>query len=282
MISANVHLRQPATQEGATARDEFLERGYIVVRGCFAANEMQELCAELSSARSRDKGENCLTADNMVFRSNLYFHSPRLQSFASQPRLVEFLTPIIGPDFWLRWDQAVHKRPGGTEFPWHQDNAYNRLLVPHYQLWVAATPIRRENGGLWVDPGSHLRGFLPHRYLGPYAAYQGTPRSPVLLEAEAGDVILFSSLLLHYTSPNVSDRSRWAYVLEYVPLDDFDPYISPPYFIVARDGRPQPQFVRTFRGRLRLRNQLRYVLPRLGAQCARIGSAARRLLERSE
>lgn len=261
--------------------DEFLERGYIVAPGFFSAAEMQELRTELEVTRPRTKGEDWLTTGNMVFRSNLYFRSQRLQDFVSQARLVDFLTPIVGPDIWLRWDQAVHKLPGGAEFPWHQDNAYNRLLVPHYQLWIAVTPIRRDNGGLWLDPGSHRRGFLPHRYLGHFAVCEGPPLNPVLLEADAGDVILFSSLLLHYTSPNVSDRARWAYVVEYVPLDDFDPYISSPYFIVARDGRPRPQFVRMFRGRLSLRNQLMYLLPRLGVKKERFEAAARRLLRRT-
>jgi hypothetical protein len=280
MNAADVDPPQTAGQTTG-CREEFLERGYVVARGFFSAAEMEELREELSAARPRTEGEHCLTSGNMVFRGNLYFHSPRLQSFVSQARLVEFLSPIVGPDFWVRWDQAVHKLPGGAEFPWHQDNAYNRLLVPHYQLWIAATPIRRDNGGLWLDPGSHRRGFLPHRYAGHFAVYQGEPENPVLLEAEAGDVILFSSLLLHYTSPNVSNRPRWAYVVEYVPLDDFDPYVSPPYFVVARDGRPSPQFVRMFRGRLRMHNQLMYLLPRLGVTGARFGAAAQRLLRRT-
>jgi ectoine hydroxylase-related dioxygenase (phytanoyl-CoA dioxygenase family) len=264
-----------------THADELRERGYIVARGFFSRPEMEALCEELRTARPRLAGADWLTTGNMIFRSNLYFHSRRLQAFISQPRLVDFLTPIIGPDFWVRWDQAVNKLPGGVEFPWHQDNAYNRLLVPHYQLWVAATPIRRENGGLWLDPGSHARGRLPHRFVGSHAVYRGVPENPLVVEAEAGDVILFSSLLLHCTSPNISTGERWAYVVEYVPCDDFDPYISSPYFMVARHGRPQPRFVRTFRGRLRPRNQLKYFLPRLIVTATRGWSAAQRVLHRA-
>jgi len=259
-------------------REEFLDRGFIVARGFFSQAEMQALREDLSSARPRVEGEDWLTRDNMVFRSNLYCRNERIQEFVSQKRLVDFLTPIVGPDFWLRWDQAVHKLPGAAEFPWHQDNAYNHLLVPHYQLWVAATPIERENGGLWLAPGSHRRGLLPHRFDGRYAVVESEPIDPVLLEAEAGDVILFSSLLLHYTSPNVSEQARLAYVAEYVPLDDFDPYIPAPYFVVARNGRPDARFVRMFRGRRRVRNQLKYLLPRIGVTSARLGAAARRLL----
>jgi hypothetical protein len=258
----------------SSRRTEFLERGFIVERGFFSAAEMDALCAELRSAQPRRDGDDRLTLGRMVFRTNLYFRSTALQAFVSQPRIVDFLTPIVGPDFWLRWDQAVNKLPGGGEFPWHQDNAYNRLLRPHYQLWVAVTAIQRDNGGLWLDPGSHLRGRLPHREIGTQVVYQGTPENPELIDAQAGDVILFSSLLLHYTAPNHSQRERWAYVAEYVPLEDFDPYIAPPYFRVARGGRTDPGFVRFFRGRLRMRNQLTYLLPRIAVAW----SAARRRL----
>src|SRR5262245_41418618 len=262
-------------------RSEFLARGFIVERGFFSKPEMATLCDELRAARPRRGGEDRLTVDRMIFRTNLYFHSAALQDFVSQRRIVDFLAPIIGPDFWLRWDQAVNKLPGGVGFRWHQDNAYNHLLRPHYQLWVAATPIERDNGGLWLDSGSHLRGRLPHRESGSQVIYQGTPQAPQLIEADAGDIILFSSLLLHYTAPNRSQRERWAYVAEYVALDDFDPYIAPPYFVVARDGRPAPRFVRLFRGRLRLGNQLMYLVPRFALRGARAWARAVQAVRRS-
>jgi ectoine hydroxylase-related dioxygenase (phytanoyl-CoA dioxygenase family) len=260
------------------SREEFLERGFVVERGFFSPDEMVGLCDELRTARPRTAREDWLTKGRMIFRSNLFFHDSRLRAFISQQRLIDLVTIIAGGDLWVRWDQAVNKLPGGTEFPWHQDNAYNRLLVPHFQLWIAATPIRRENGGLWLDPGSHRHGLLPHRFMGREAVYQGTPVRPECVEAEAGDVILFSSLLLHYTSQNSSTRERWAYVVEYMSLGDFDPYISPPYFVVARDGSPKPHFTRLLPGRLSLRNQLTYLLPRLGFAGGRALAAARRLV----
>src|SRR5690606_40313037 len=47
-------------------------------------------------------------------------------------------------------------------FQWHQDNAYNGLPVEHFQLWIALTETRNANGTLWLAPGSHKRGQLPH------------------------------------------------------------------------------------------------------------------------
>ena len=50
---------------------------------------------------------------------------------------------------------------------------------------------------------------------------------------DVGDVILFSSLLLHKTGENTTPKSRWAYVAEMLKLGDFDPTIKAPYFIAA-------------------------------------------------
>jgi hypothetical protein len=59
----------------------------------------------------------------------------------------------------------------------------------------------------------------------------------LFIEANEGDVILFSSLLLHKTYENTTEKSRWAYVGEMLKLGDYDPTSKPPYFVVAKDGK---------------------------------------------
>jgi hypothetical protein len=72
----------------------------------------------------------------------------------------------------------------------------------------------------------------------------------VFIEAEPGDIVVFSSYLLHYTAPNLASASRWAYIVEYLPFEHFDPTAKPPYFIIARDGKSNPEFVHFCRHRL--------------------------------
>jgi ectoine hydroxylase-related dioxygenase (phytanoyl-CoA dioxygenase family) len=197
----------------------------------------------------------------LTFHSNAFRSSPWIRDFLAQPRLVSLIGEIGGPNLWVRWDQAVVKAPGGTEFPWHQDNAYNRLRVEHFQLWVAITSGTSENGGLWLQPRSHRRGLLPHVARGTHMVYEGPHAEAIPIEAEPGDVVLFSSLMLHRTLANQSrDEHRWAYVAEYIKLEDWDPWVDAPYFVVARDGHPAPALVHWFQGRVRPVNRLRYLL----------------------
>lgn len=247
---------------GGDLRREYRERGYIVVRNVFAKSQMDSLIEDIKAAKTRD-GVSGLNKGNMSFYSSVFFHNKPIQDFISQPKIVDLLARIIGPDVWVRWDQAVAKGPGAGDFGWHQDNGYNWLQDAHHQFWIALTDMTRENGGLWLQPGSHRR-FLPHKVVGNHMVYDGTPESPVFIEAKAGDVVVFSSLMLHSTLPNTTQEARWAYVIEYMSLDHFDPGIDPPYFVVARDGKPKPEFVRFYRGRLNPINQLKYLGYRRG------------------
>jgi ectoine hydroxylase-related dioxygenase (phytanoyl-CoA dioxygenase family) len=243
--------------------EAFRADGFVILRRFFAPDEVARLADDIRTAEERVESSSHLDSDGLAFKHNLFLRSEALRGFISQRKIVHFLRDIVGPDFWVRWDQAVVKSPGGAEFPWHQDNGYNGLLDGHFQFWVPLNPMTPENGGLWLQRGSHRSGRLPHRTVGNHLACEGWPETAEFVEAEVGDAVLFSSFMLHRTSPNLTDTPRGAYVVEYISLDHFDPYVRPPYFVAARDGEPCAEFVRYHRGRLNPRNQAKYVGPRL-------------------
>jgi hypothetical protein len=257
---------------------EFEEQGFTIARGFLSPGEIKELLEAIHQAQPMEKVPSELNKGGLTFKHNLLQQSPALQRFISQQKVIDFMSPVIGPDIWVRWDQAIAKVPGAPEFPWHQDNGYNRLKQGHFQLWVAMTEINAQTGLLWLQPGSHKRGVMSHSLDGTHQVCEGEPAGAVAIEAEAGDAILFSSLLLHRTAPNIGDKPRWAYVVEYMSLDQFDPYIKKPYFVAARGGRSAPEFVYSFRGRLSPRNQLLYLIPRLGRLVPQARAPIRKVL----
>jgi ectoine hydroxylase-related dioxygenase (phytanoyl-CoA dioxygenase family) len=161
----------------------------------------------------------------------------------------------------------VVKNPGAPEFPWHQDNAYNRLKDAHYQFWIGLTEMDEHNGGLWLQPGSHSQGLLPHVRQSNHVRCTRPPENARLIASEKGDVILFSSLMLHHTKPNESASERWAYVVEYMSLDDYDPLVKPPYFIVSEGGVPAPKSVLSYRGSASLKNRIKYLPLQVKERC---------------
>jgi ectoine hydroxylase-related dioxygenase (phytanoyl-CoA dioxygenase family) len=242
-------------------RGEFDRDGFTIARGFLDARECDRLLRDLREAQALVRASR-LDRTGLSFRHNLFRASPALREFISQPRVVHLLRDIVGPDFWVRWDQSIEKVPGGDEFPWHQDNGYNGLKDGHFQFWVALSEMTPENGGLWLQRGSHRFGNRPHHLVENHLVCPGDPETAVFVPAEPGDVLVFSSFMLHRTSPNVSEKSRLAYVVEYMSLDHFDPFVERPYFVVARGGEPRPGFVNFYRGRLNPANQLKYLVPR--------------------
>ncbi|RMF24677.1 MAG: hypothetical protein D6756_06605, partial [Cyanobacteria bacterium J083] len=201
-----------------------------------------------------------LTKGKMTFKSSIFFKNPKIQQFISQQKIIDALQPIIGSDIWVRWDQAVAKAPKADTFPWHQDNNYSKLKDPHYQFWIALTKSEANNGGLLLQPGSHKQS-LPFHYDGYEVVSDVVPANPLLITAEPGDVVIFSSYLLHSTTPNITQTTRWAYVIEYMSVDHYDPYIKPPYFMVARKGKSSPEFVSSYRGKNNLVSHVKYYIP---------------------
>lgn len=243
--------------EEKTLRREFDRDGYVIFRNFFSEDEVKGLMASIQASQVAG-GSNDLDKGSLRFHMNLFKRSKALQTFIAQPKVVALLSDLIGPNFWVRWDQAVAKDPGAGTFPWHQDNRYSRLRHPHYQLWIAITEMTAENGGLWLQPSSD-RHLLPHKKDGSHVVYSGEPESPILIEAQPGDVVIFSSYTLHCTTPNVTQKTRWAYVIEFLALNHFDPTLEPPYFVVARDGKPQPAFADFYLDRLHPLSLLKYL-----------------------
>lgn len=99
-----------------------------------------------------------------------------------------------------------------------------------------------DNGGLWVVPGSH-KGMLKYDVDDNHVSYNGDVSKAEFISAEPGDVVLFSSFLLHSTTPNITQNSRWAYVIEYMQMDSIDPYIDAPYLVVAKDGQSHLEYL---------------------------------------
>ncbi len=225
---------------------EFEKSGYLFLPAFFNAEEIKQLRLAITEASEKLPQKNSLDKNKMLFFSNLYKHSDVLRRMMSSKSIVDLLCGLAGSDIWMRWDQAVIKYPGGEEFPWHQDNGYNDLNIGHFQFWVSLSRMDERNGGLSLIPGSHLNGVLKHIDLENHRYHKPEVENALTIEADVGDVVVFSSLLLHRTSPNISGNERLAYVAEYMKITDFDPTVNPPYFVVSGECLPDPHLATHF------------------------------------
>ena len=91
-----------------------------------------------------------------------------------------------------------------------------------------------------------------------FGVFNGEVKKEVPISAMPGDAVLFSSLILHRTKPNLSNIPRLAYVIEYMSTETYDPYLEAPYFMIAKGGVPAPGFENNYAARQNVFNRLKY------------------------
>jgi len=157
----------------------------------------------------------------------LHLH-PDLENLIDDPRLWMPAKSVLGCDHLsLFTDKLNFKRPNGAPFPFHQDSPYFALECRHFEKLVSMQiyldGATKENGCLWIVPGSHLQGILPcvqgkgvlDRLYTDMEKFQG--QEPLAIEVPAGSVIFFHVHIIHGSQGNHTNESRRAMVLTYQP-----------------------------------------------------------------
>jgi phytanoyl-CoA hydroxylase len=222
----------------------FREHGYLIVRGLVAPDEVQELLDHVEESH----GDRLRI--HMLHRK-LEIH----ERYMLQPRIVDVVAALIGPDVLALQTMLFVKRPGSPGQGYHQDS-YHIITQPDTLIgaWVALDRADTENGCVWITAGSQNEPVYPDaddhsghggdRHLADIEAVSGaddpdesrnglTPVAaryagrevPAVLDP--GDVVFFGGHVLHRSHANRSaTRSRRAFVSHYcnarsyVPWDD--------------------------------------------------------------
>ncbi len=207
---------------------QFRKDGYFILNNVFTQAEMDELerhidqFVEVDDRELQTKGARGISRPNEIsFTAHLAEQDPFIFSFVAEQEFVGLMKDLIGNNVSLYWDQSVYKKPEtAREFPWHQDNGYIPVEPKEYiTCWLALEDATIENGCIWVLPGSHLQGLVEHKDtpIGKQG-YMGDDKG-VAVPLQKGSMVVFSSLLLHRSGPNLSDKTRKAYVIQYTPAD---------------------------------------------------------------
>lgn len=153
---------------------------------------------------------------------------PRFEALFHDPRLADPARDALGHDQVVAFTSKLNLKRGrdGSRFPWHQDFPYWYVRVEDHANDVMTALLLLddadvENGALRVLPGSHLEGPAPRDPNDPLKSLadpgQIDASSEVVLEAPAGSMVFFGSLLLHRSSPNESGRDRRALLPSFQP-----------------------------------------------------------------
>ena len=108
--------------------------------------------------------------------------------------------------------------------PPHQDWPSMESSSDSVVLWVPLVDVNEDNGSLLIWEKTHKLGVLPHQSVGGFACVEvdGECIQPTL---EKGDIIIFSTFLVHSSGTINNDTIRWSCHFRFTNLNDGD-YIN--------------------------------------------------------
>ncbi|MDT0438365.1 MULTISPECIES: phytanoyl-CoA dioxygenase family protein [Streptomyces] len=212
---------------------EYRENGFAVVERLFDPSEVAELntaiteilnVGDIASVAEVEPGDNGMAR-------RIWSPTKQHAAFeraAASPKLLDHVEALIGHDILFHYSKLHLKAPQvGSVVDWHQDFAY----YPHTNTDLVTALVylddtTTENSALQAVPGSHLRGLADHYVDGFFRGKVVGADAPgdeqaVPIEAPAGSVVFIHPLLLHYSSPNRSDRYRRAFLPAYRAADAY-------------------------------------------------------------
>lgn len=212
--------------------EQFARDGYAVFESALDGEYLALLRAECDAFVAREDARmDAAGVDSLGIshRGKRYFANecqrerPVLRRMLFSATMAEVCRATLGDTAYFFFDQYVVKGPeGGLPFSWHQDSGYvvgnggPADHAPYLTCWCPLDDATVENGTVRVVPGSHCGGIIAHERLAGSNDLAVTPESEgVTIEAKAGSIVAFSSLLLHATGANRTDRARRVYLAQY-------------------------------------------------------------------
>lgn len=203
-------------------REFYLDQGYLLgLPAIFTPVEMARINAELPNLLALLRPGESSGEIREWHHTSTYLHE-----IVMNPRILDLVEGILGPDFYV-WGSAFfikEPRTPGT-VPWHQD-AYYWPLSPcnTVTVWIAFDDADEGNGAMKLIPGSHRGGLIKHRAtddahatlnLGLADGSDFSTASAVQFRLKAGEISMHDDRAIHGSGANPSDRRRAGLTIRY-------------------------------------------------------------------
>lgn len=207
----------------AAAVDAYRRDGYVHPLPCLAASEAKRFRDGIE-AYERASGEHA----TLIIRNKGHLKLMRLYELAHDPRILDAIESVIGPNIMVWSSSLFVKEPRDPAFvAWHQDSYYWGLEPDDVvSAWVAFAPSTLENGAMQVIPATHKAPQFAHKksaegsgnmlFTHEEIAVDVDEREGVSLLLAEGEMSLHHVKIVHGSPPNRSDARRYGYAIRYV------------------------------------------------------------------
>lgn len=219
-------------------RQEFKQRGFIIMPGFFDAASMKKVSGWLNDLQTRLPGEgkeakyyetSPVTGENMLVRAEYLLgkHNPEITELLLSEHTIQCLTDLFDEPPLLFKEKVNYKLPGCRPDKLHQDqaagwNAYSDFFI---SMAIVVDPNRRDNAALsFMQSGNYEKKLMTEEW--QPLTHDDPPYQPedeyLLIEADPGDVVFFDCYVPHGSPANTSDRRRCNVYLTFNKQSDGD------------------------------------------------------------
>ncbi len=204
--------------------DSFHENGFLFPVRAFSSQEARTLRDRLEVAEARAK-----RGTERAARQGLPITHAWAWDLVHDPRIVEPISAVLGPDVLLWSMDWFIKEPGPGFVSYHQDATYWGL-EPHHvaTAWIALSDAGPRTGPMRFVPGSH-KGTLYEQdetygdnnllSRGQVVKTDVDESRTVMAPLAAGEMSLHHVRVIHGSEPNLTDDRRIGMVLRFCATD---------------------------------------------------------------
>ena len=199
--------------------ETYARDGFVAPIDIFSPDEIAGILVEIEEAEA--KWGDALQGGG---RNNAHYVLPVLDRIAHDPRMLDAVEALIGPDILVGGTTLFIKEPETEGFiSWHQDARYMGL-EPHNWVtaWLAVNDVDEENGCMRMMSGTHKSPLVEHvDTFGEDNMLTRGQTVPDVDEAatvpvplKPGQLSLHHPRVVHGSGPNMSGKRRVGFAIQ--------------------------------------------------------------------
>lgn len=205
-------------------RTQLDEQGYPIFKSLLDREQVEALLArleELWAAEGEMAGEENYIEPGVRRLANLASKGSLFRELYAHPQVLEVVEAVMGSDMRASMVNARDVPPHtGVRMSFHMDSDKGRHrddkgYIAATAIWML-DPFTVENGATAFVPGSHLLGKSPKQVL---ADLNASHPDEIIVEGQAGDVLVFNGHCWHAGRPNITGDHRRALLVHYLRAD---------------------------------------------------------------
>ena len=213
-------------------KEQYWRDGYLFPIDVMDAGEAAAHRAELEQIERDWLGADLPHPLNMYKRTNAHCVMPLAARLATDPRVLDVVEAVLGPDLMVWSAEFFIKEPGTRHVVgMHQDLTYWGMGETSDQVtaWIALSPSTRASGCMDFVAGSHKNPILPHNDTfsdtnllsrGQEVAVEIEEADKTRIELRPGQMSLHHGLTIHGSGPNSSEDRRIGIAIRYLNPND--------------------------------------------------------------